>query len=135
LVELGCNKLEGYLIDRPEKLEELKVCQNQEIFIAAAPTLVEQGEELARNNQVEDAVEKFNKANKWNSELKINPQGKVESISLVSEGIELAKKGKVKDAVEKFKQAQKFDKNIDLNPDTEKLDKNPEAVAREIKNK
>ena len=132
LITRGCNNLEGYLIDNPDKLEELKVCQNQEILTAAASTLVKQGEESARNNDVEDAVEKFSKAKEWNSKLDFNPESKAKAINLVVQGIEAAREGDFKGAVEKFKQAQQQDNNIDLNPYTGKLDDNPEVVAREL---
>ena len=53
LVELGCNKLEGYLIDAPEKLKELKVCQNKIILNPAASILVKRSEVSAREKKRE----------------------------------------------------------------------------------
>ncbi|MEM6755163.1 MAG: WD40 repeat domain-containing protein [Cyanobacteria bacterium P01_C01_bin.38] len=72
LLTRGCNKLQGYLVERPEKLEELKTCQNPEVLTKAASTLVKQGEELAQNGDYQTAVEKFHKAKKWNPKLDIN---------------------------------------------------------------
>ena len=72
----GCNKLQGYLVEHPEKLEELKVCQNPERLAKAASTLMKQGEELTKNGDSQDAVEKFRKAKKWNPKLDINPEEK-----------------------------------------------------------
>ncbi|MGB3761313.1 MAG: WD40 repeat domain-containing protein [Rivularia sp. (in: cyanobacteria)] len=74
LIARGCNKLKGYLIDRPEQLEELEVCQNPQILAKAAFTLVHQGEILAKNDDYQGAVEKFRKAKKWNPKLDINPE-------------------------------------------------------------
>ncbi|MEM7579590.1 MAG: WD40 repeat domain-containing protein, partial [Cyanobacteria bacterium P01_A01_bin.80] len=133
LVERGCNYLTDYLINYPEKLEELTICQNRTMLSESASNLVKQGEELARDNQVKAAVEKFNKANQWNPKLDINPWEKVESISLVSEGMALAEKANFKAAVEKFKGAQQIDNNIDLNFQTEELEQNPEAVVKKIR--
>ena len=76
LLTRGCNKLQGYLVEHPKKLEELKACQNPEILAKAASTLVKQGEELAKNIDYEGAVEKFRKAKKWNPKLDINPEEK-----------------------------------------------------------
>ena len=56
LLNRSCNKLKDYLENRPEKLEELKVCQNKEMLTAAASTLVREGEELAENGNFEEAV-------------------------------------------------------------------------------
>ena len=81
LIIRGCNRLQNYLIEHPEKLEELKVCQNQEIITAAASTLVEEGEELAKDGNYETAVEKFRKAKKWNPKLDINPEEKAKFLN------------------------------------------------------
>ena len=76
LVKEGCNRFREYLADNPEKLEELKICQNPEILAKAASSLVKQGEELAKNGNSQGAVEKFRKAKKWNPKLDINPEEK-----------------------------------------------------------
>ncbi|MEM6754414.1 MAG: WD40 repeat domain-containing protein, partial [Cyanobacteria bacterium P01_C01_bin.38] len=76
LLTRSCNKLQDYLAEHPEKLEELKVCQNPEVFAKVASNLVEQGEELAQKGDYQGAVEKFRKAKKWNPKLDINPEEK-----------------------------------------------------------
>ncbi|PLZ50948.1 hypothetical protein CBP15_15020, partial [Fischerella thermalis WC442] len=72
----GCSHLQQYLISHPDSLEKLKICQNQSLFLAAAPTLVVQGEKLATEGKYEEAVAKFQKAKKWDSKLDINPEVK-----------------------------------------------------------
>ena len=81
LVEKGCERFRHHLANHPEKLEELKACQNQKTLTAAASTLVQQGEELAKDGNFEGAVEKFRKAKKWNPKLDINPEAKAKSIN------------------------------------------------------
>ena len=86
LLTRGCSKLKDYLVNSPEKLQELKICQNQKILTAAASTLVEQGEESAKDGDLEEAVEKFRQAKKWNPKLDFNPESKAKAISLKKEG-------------------------------------------------
>jgi WD40 repeat protein len=62
LVVLGCNWLQDYLPNHPETLAELQPCQNKSMLMAAAPTLITQGEELASAGEVEKAVAKFKQA-------------------------------------------------------------------------
>ncbi|MDJ0634641.1 MAG: CHAT domain-containing protein [Xenococcaceae cyanobacterium MO_188.B29] len=127
----GCNKLKSYLVERPEKLSELEVCQNQEILTAAASTLVEEGEELAKDGNFKGAVEKFRQAKKWNLSLDINPKAKA-ATAFITQGRELAEDGKFKEAVEKFTEAQRFDNNVDLNPRTKELDNDPKVAAGKL---
>jgi WD40 repeat protein len=127
----GCNRLQPYLISNPETLEKLKVCQNQSLFLAAAPTLVAQGEKLATEGNYEDAIAKFKKAQAWDSKLEINPKVKA-APAYVTQGRELAKQGDFSGTVAKFKQAQQLDAKIDLDPDTDGLQDNTEAVAKQL---
>ena len=48
---------------------------NQASPCAAASTLVEQGEKLATDGNVEGAVAKFKQAKAWNPQLEISPSG------------------------------------------------------------
>ncbi|MDJ0531961.1 MAG: tetratricopeptide repeat protein [Xenococcaceae cyanobacterium MO_207.B15] len=74
LLERGCDWLADYLSNRPEKLEELKICQTSSLLKRAAPALVAQGEELAKDGKVEEAIANFQKALKWDSTLDLNPE-------------------------------------------------------------
>ncbi len=131
LVE-GCDLLQqDYLIYHPQTLEELRVCQNQKMFVAAASTLVAEGEDLAQKGDYEEALAKFQKAKAWNSKLDFNPEVKA-APALVKKGIELAQEGDIEGAVAKFKQVQQLDTNIDLNPNTEELEKNSQTVATKL---
>ncbi|OUL27508.1 WD40 repeat domain-containing protein, partial [Nostoc sp. 106C] len=132
LLILGCNWLQDYLHNHPETLAELQPCQNKSMLIAAAPTLVAEGEELASAGEFEKAVIKFKQAKEWNPELDINPETKAETLNLIFQGKELAKQIDIQGAVAKFKKAQQLTPNIDPEPETTTLDNNPEAFARKL---
>ncbi|MER3588278.1 MAG: hypothetical protein C4322_08850, partial [Mastigocladus sp. ERB_26_1] len=134
VLSLGCNRLQPYLISNPETLEKLKVCQNQSLFLAAAPTLVAQGEKLAIEGNYEDAIAKFKKAQTWDSKLEINPKVKA-APAYVTQGRELAKQGDFSGTVAKFKQAQQLDAKIDLDPDTDGLQDHAQTVAKQLASK
>ncbi|MBD2678357.1 MULTISPECIES: AAA family ATPase [Nostoc] len=72
----GCNLLNNYLIAHPEVLEELQSCQTPAQLAQGATVLVIQGEKLARNDDINGAVAKFNKAQQWDSKLKFDSQAR-----------------------------------------------------------
>ena len=113
LIPRGCNKLEDYLINSPDKLQDLKICQNQEILTAAASTLVEEGESSAENGNFEEAVEKFSQAKEWNPELDINPEAKA-AIAFVGEGKKLVRDGEVKEAIAAYNKALKINPDLQI---------------------
>ncbi|MCP6760512.1 MAG: AAA-like domain-containing protein [Fischerella sp. CENA71] len=127
----GCSTLKSYLISHPDTLEKLKVCQNQSLFLAAAPALVNQGENLATAGKYQEAVAKFKKAKTWDSKLDINPDVKA-APAFVTQGIELAMQGDFAGTFKKFREAQKLDPKIDLNPYTEGVQDNAEFVAKQL---
>jgi len=127
----GCSHLQQYLISHPDSLEKLKICQNQSLFLAAAPTLVVQGEKLATEGKYEEAVAKFQKAKKWDSKLDINPEVKA-APAFVTQGIEQAILGDFSGTFKSLKQAQKLDPKIDLDPYTEGVQDNTEFVAKQL---
>ena len=108
LLTRGCSKLKGYLINHPEKLEEIKACQNREILTHAASTLVKQGQKLAKDGHLKSAVNNFRKANKWNPELKINPEVKAKAITLITQGRKFALSGEIEKAITAYNQAIKI---------------------------
>ncbi|MDZ8238319.1 MAG: WD40 repeat domain-containing protein [Nostoc sp. ChiQUE01a] len=77
----GCNLLNNYLIAHPEVLEELQSCQIPSRLAQGATVLVIQGEKLARNNDINGAVEKFNKAQQWNNKLKFDSQVRAKELA------------------------------------------------------
>jgi tetratricopeptide (TPR) repeat protein len=118
LLTPGCNKLENYLINSPDKLEELKVCQNKEILTAAAFTLVKQG-------NFEAAVEKFKKAQQFDAKVDLNPETEeldnnpevVAAMALIIKGKELVRDGKVKEAVSAYNKALKINPKLKISAD------------------
>jgi WD40 repeat protein len=127
----GCSQLQQYFISHPDSLEKFKVCQNKSLFLAAAPTLVIQGEKLATEGKYEEAVAKFQKAKKWDSKLDINPEVKA-APAFVTQGIEQAIRGDFSGTFKSLKQAQKLDPKIDLDPYTEGVQDNAEFVAKQL---
>ncbi|MEY3222805.1 MAG: hypothetical protein RLZZ203_1661, partial [Cyanobacteriota bacterium] len=55
LLSRGCEWLNDYLVINPQELEKLQVCQNQTNLAAAAPFLVEVGEEEAKRGNINNA--------------------------------------------------------------------------------
>ncbi|WP_448267950.1 WD40 domain-containing protein [Nostoc sp. DSM 114159] len=77
----GCNLLNNYFIGHPEVLEELQSCQTPSRLAQGATTLVIQGENLARNNDINGAVNKFGKAQQWNNKLKFDSQARAKELA------------------------------------------------------
>ncbi|MEH2180948.1 eIF2A-related protein, partial [Nostoc sp.] len=111
----GCNLLNNYLIGHPEVLEELESCQTRSRLAQGATVLVTQGDKLARNDDINGAVEKFGKAQQWNNKLKFDSQarakdfvnkGKVER--LVNEGNSRLEEKKFKEAIAAYTAALKL---------------------------
>ncbi|MDZ7970239.1 MAG: WD40 repeat domain-containing protein, partial [Nostoc sp. DedSLP03] len=86
LLHSGCNLLNNYFIGHPEVLEELRSCQTPSRLAQGATALLIQGEKLAQNNDINGAVEKFNKAKQWDNKLKFDSHTRAK---------ELANQGKV----------------------------------------
>ena len=77
----GCNLLNNYFIGHPEVLEELQSCQTRSRLVQAATVLVIQGEKLARNDDINGAVEKFGKAQQWDNKLKFDSQARAKELA------------------------------------------------------
>ncbi|ODH02144.1 ribosome assembly protein 4 [Nostoc sp. KVJ20] len=77
----GCNLLNNYLITHPEVLEELQTCQTPSRLTQGATVLVIQGEKLARNDDINGAVEKFGKAQQWDNKLKFDSQVRAKELA------------------------------------------------------
>nr|MDZ8288500.1 ribosome assembly protein 4 [Nostoc sp. ChiSLP01] len=80
LLHSGCNLLNNYFIGHPEVLEELQSCQTPAQLAQGATALIVQGEKLARNQDIDGAVEKFNKAQQWNNKLKFDSQARAKEL-------------------------------------------------------
>jgi WD40 repeat protein len=74
LLKKGCNYLDAYLINNTEELRKLKVCQTPDRILAAAPILVENSDELAKEGRREEAIEGYKLAKEWNpNSVKFDP--------------------------------------------------------------
>ncbi|MEH2240517.1 WD40 repeat domain-containing protein, partial [Nostoc sp.] len=77
----GCKLLNNYFIGHPEVLEELQSCQTPSRKAQGATTLVIQGENLAQNDDINGAVEKFGKAQQWDNKLKFDSQARAKELA------------------------------------------------------
>jgi WD40 repeat protein len=81
LVISGCNLLNNYLIGNPQVLVELKDCQTPSRLSLAATVLVIQGENLAKNDDINRALDNFRQAKAWDKSLQFDPQAKAEEFA------------------------------------------------------
>ncbi|MEH2407992.1 MAG: ribosome assembly protein 4, partial [Nostoc sp.] len=122
LVTDGCGLLNNYLVVHPEVLEEVTECQTLPRKVQAATVLVIQGEKLARNEDVDNAVIKFRKAQQWDTNLKFDPQVKAQEFvnkgkaeRLIDEGDRrLQEEKKFKEALGDYTEALKFDPKVEI---------------------
>ncbi|MEH2420956.1 MAG: tetratricopeptide repeat protein [Nostoc sp.] len=117
----GCQWLNDYLVINPKDLETLEVCQNKSNLIAAAPFLVQEGENEAREGNIDNAVATFHTAFKWNPSLKFNPKVKAQEFAnkekaerLIGEGERIVKEGNVKEALADYADAKKLDPKVEI---------------------
>ncbi len=117
----GCNLLNNYLIAHPEVLEELQSCQTPSRLFQGEKALLIQGENLARNDDINGAVNKFGKAQQWDNKLKFDSQlrakefvnkGKVERS--VNEGNSRLEEKKFKEALAAYTAALKLDPKVEI---------------------
>ncbi len=125
LVKDGCGLLNNYLVVHPEVLEELTECQTPPRLVQAATVLVIQGENLARNEDVDNAVVKFRQAQQWDANLRFEPQVKAQEFvnkgkaeRSVDEGNSRLEKKKFKEALAAYTAALKFDPKVEIPADS-----------------
>ena len=75
--------------------------------------MVEEGDELANDGNFKAAVEKFRKANQWNSQLDIKPEEKA-AIAFVVEGKELVRGGEMKEAIAAYNKALEMNHKLEI---------------------
>jgi WD40 repeat protein/predicted negative regulator of RcsB-dependent stress response/energy-coupling factor transporter ATP-binding protein EcfA2 len=110
-------------------------------YTFAALGKVKQGEQLAGEGNVQEAIASYTEAQEFDPAIDLNPytndkendpkavantfaaQGKVEAAE------RLAREGNVQEAIASYTQAQQLDANIDLNPYTEEKENDPNSVA------
>ena len=141
LLTRGCNWLHDYLVKTPSDLLELKVCQTDARLAAAAPTMLDQAQQTAREGNLEQVVTQLQTALQWNPDLDLDPKTEVpdhnpkivaQKLVKVAAAQKLAAQGNITDAIATFQQAQKLDPSVDLNSDTAELENDPEILAKQI---
>ena len=94
------------------------MCQTKTNLLAAAPVLIQEGEEQARESDVDAAVASFRQALKWNPSLNFDPEAKakplVEAAKLVNNGEQLAQAGDMEGAVAAFQKAIQLDRSFEF---------------------
>ncbi|MEH2107486.1 tetratricopeptide repeat protein, partial [Nostoc sp.] len=125
LLHSSCNLLNNYFIAHPEVLEELQSCQTPSQKALGATVLVIQGEKLARNDDINGAVQKFRQAQQWDNKLNFDFQvrakefvnkGKAERS--VDEGNSRLQEKKFKEALADYTEALKFDPKVEIPVDS-----------------
>jgi WD40 repeat protein len=143
LLVSGCDLLNNYLIAHPEMLEQLKECQTPARLFNAATVLVIQGEKLAVNNDINNAVAKFRKAKQWYANSQADPsvstvanleaspnvtfdpevqaevfanQGQAQRS--VKEGENLVIKGEINKSLAAYAEAKRLDPKIEISADS-----------------
>ncbi|MGF2014027.1 beta-propeller domain-containing protein [Nostoc sp. DedVER01b] len=121
LVKDGCGLLNNYLVVHPEVLQDLTECQTQPRLVQAATVLVMQGEKLAQNEDVDNAVVKFRQAQQWDANLKFEPLVKAQELvnkgkaeRLVNEGKSRLQEKEFKKALAAYTEALKFDPKVEI---------------------
>ncbi|AVH72605.1 nSTAND1 domain-containing NTPase [Nostoc sp. 'Lobaria pulmonaria (5183) cyanobiont'] len=117
----GCNLLNNYLVAHPEVLEELQSCQTPSQKALGATVLVIQGEKLARNNDINGAVEKFRQAQQWDNKLNFDFQSRAKQFvnkgkaeRSVDEGNSRLQEKKFKEALADYTEALKLDPKVEI---------------------
>jgi hypothetical protein len=81
LLVRGCNWLKNYLIVNPQMLAKLSTCQTADLTQPSASILMEQSEALAREGKINEAIEGFKIAQKWNPSLRFDPVGRANQLA------------------------------------------------------
>ncbi len=126
-LQIACNQLQYHpVLVAPETdvaRDAGETCQNHAWTPSeSAQFLVNQGRSLARAEDIEGAVAKFNQANRLDATLDLDPQAEAKRVAvpaLVEAGNELAYQGDYHEAVTKFQQALTLDPTLDLDPEAE----------------
>ncbi|NEO67538.1 MAG: hypothetical protein F6J98_47200, partial [Moorea sp. SIO4G2] len=124
-------------IDLNPDTEEIDKDPKIVAHLLAAPAKIRQGMWLAKGGEIEEAISFYQEAQKFNSDIDLNPDTeeidkdpKIVALQLaaspkIQAGEILARKGEIKEAISVYQEAQKLYPDIDLNPDTEEIDKDP----------
>ncbi|CAD5979872.1 putative WD repeat-containing protein all2124 [Planktothrix rubescens NIVA-CYA 18] len=112
LLKHACSSITGYLRNNPNPSDdERRLCGEK----ASGKVLFLQGEKLAAEGKIKQAVSKFQQAAKLDSNFSL----KLAAASLVLFGELLAENGKLDEAILGFQKALEFDPGLKFNPKTE----------------
>ncbi|MFM7279943.1 MAG: WD40 repeat domain-containing protein, partial [Microcystis aeruginosa] len=81
LLVRGCNWLKNYLIVNPQVLAKLSTCQTADLTQPGASILMKQSEALAREGKINEAIEGFKIAQKWNPSLRFDPVSRANQLA------------------------------------------------------
>ncbi|MFM7450529.1 MAG: AAA-like domain-containing protein, partial [Leptolyngbyaceae cyanobacterium] len=81
LLTRGCGWLDTYLINTPLTLQKLTICQTSNRTRVAAANLVIDSEQLAKSGDIDQAIQGFTTAKKWNPSLTFDPTAKANQIA------------------------------------------------------
>jgi tetratricopeptide (TPR) repeat protein len=113
-----------YLIHVP-KFNEAKVWNYQLKYtseVKAAPAMVVQGRELAKEGDIEAALVKFKQAQQLARNIDLNPETEAsennpKAVAVITRGEALIKQDKIKEAIALYKDAQKLDPSLTISVD------------------
>ena len=77
----GCDWLNTYLIQTPEELRKLNVCQTPQRTLAAAPNLVEDSDRAAKSGKIDTAIEGYRTAEQWGLPLNFDPVSRAHKLA------------------------------------------------------
>jgi tetratricopeptide (TPR) repeat protein len=123
LLRRSCTWLEFYLVTHPHELEDLTICQNPDLLTRSAPSLMREGDDIAQDGNLQEAIKNYRLALQWNPSLNFEPTArgnqfvnKGQAEKLVKEGESLAREGNLDEAIAKFQEALTLDPSLDFEP-------------------
>ncbi|NER07497.1 MAG: hypothetical protein F6K17_35490, partial [Okeania sp. SIO3C4] len=105
---------------------------------------VEEGERLAKEGKIDEAISIFKQAQEWLPEIDLDPNtetketdpelvtNKFAVLRQIEKGKILAKDGKIDEAISIFKRTLELSPEIDLDPDTKAKETDPEIMANKL---
>lgn len=103
----------------------MQTCQTPSRSAQGATALVIQAEKLARNDDIDGAVEKFGQAQQWDNKLKFDSQARAKEFvnkgkaeRLISEGERIVQEGKVKEALADYTEALNLDPKVEISAES-----------------
>ena len=121
LLALGCDHLTPYFTNHPEDLETLTICQTPARKLAAAPAYVREGDALAAQGKIEQAIKLYESALVWKPSLDVDPSRRAQTQSapfFIQQGASLAQSGDIPNAIESFQSALSRDPNLKVDPNS-----------------